>query len=537
MAAKRPRTPSIESVDEADGTEATDPVNEPSPPTSPESTPIPEGGAERRFFTWMRGLGIVRQPGWIGGVCAGIADRLGIDPLIVRGIAVVVAVLGGPALLLYAAAWLLLPDHKNSIHLEQVLRGRFEAPTAGIGVLILLSTLPITQGFWFAGAEFWGEPSWDLTWGRTLWTVIVLGAIVALIILFSRRASHSEPRVSPATTDDRPDTIPQPAREDTVASVAHISHAVAESVASLRSDAQGAERADQPPPPPAAARVDASAEELSAWREQQALWKHQNAAWRAQQSATERELRLRRAAEARERAVLRAVEAAERRRQLRLANPRITAAVGWCVLGAAIVSGGIAGLVAMGDPSVAGYELTIGLAAAAITLGVAIVGAGALRRRSGILSFLAVLVLLGLLASALLPQNRHLFFAYGQLGAGGDARYAQVIGSLDVSVNGASPTGVTDIWQGSGTIRIVVAEGAAAHLEIISRSEQIYVYEYVSSDEMDWRPAASQTLIDGMWHATDTVGDGGEAVTIRIWQGNGNVVIDDMNEFVEGATK
>ena len=95
-----------------------------------DSTPPPELGSNR-FFAWLRGLGISRQPGWIGGVCAGIAARLGIDPLIVRGIVVVLAILGAPALLLYAAAWLLLPDYKDRIHLEEAFRGKFDAPVIG----------------------------------------------------------------------------------------------------------------------------------------------------------------------------------------------------------------------------------------------------------------------------------------------------------------------------------------------------------------------------------------------------------------------
>jgi hypothetical protein len=69
-------------------------------PTPPQHGTPPHGApGTNRFFTWMRGLAIVRQNGWIGGVCGGVAARLGIDPIIVRGIAVVVVILGGPALL------------------------------------------------------------------------------------------------------------------------------------------------------------------------------------------------------------------------------------------------------------------------------------------------------------------------------------------------------------------------------------------------------------------------------------------------------
>ena len=98
-----------------------------------ESVPGDVPASENTFFDWMRGLRVPRQPGWIGGVCAGIAARLGIDPIIVRGIVVVLAVLGGPALLLYAAAWLLLPDNYDRIHLQELFRGNFTKAHAGIG--------------------------------------------------------------------------------------------------------------------------------------------------------------------------------------------------------------------------------------------------------------------------------------------------------------------------------------------------------------------------------------------------------------------
>src|SRR6185437_4808787 len=86
------------------------------------------GAGSARFFGWLRSLGITRRGGWVGGVCSGVAARLGIDPIIVRGIAVVVAVLGGPAFLLYAAAWLLLPDARGDIHLERLIKGHFDPP-------------------------------------------------------------------------------------------------------------------------------------------------------------------------------------------------------------------------------------------------------------------------------------------------------------------------------------------------------------------------------------------------------------------------
>ena len=46
--------------------------------------------ASGKFFQWVRGLGVRRAPNrWMGGVCSGLADRWGIDPVIIRGLTVV----------------------------------------------------------------------------------------------------------------------------------------------------------------------------------------------------------------------------------------------------------------------------------------------------------------------------------------------------------------------------------------------------------------------------------------------------------------
>jgi phage shock protein PspC (stress-responsive transcriptional regulator) len=47
---------------------------------------------------------------WIGGVCAGLARRLGISPNVMRLIFVISCVLPGPQVLIYIALWLLMPS-------------------------------------------------------------------------------------------------------------------------------------------------------------------------------------------------------------------------------------------------------------------------------------------------------------------------------------------------------------------------------------------------------------------------------------------
>jgi phage shock protein PspC (stress-responsive transcriptional regulator) len=59
----------------------------------------------------------------IAGVAAGIAEFLGIDPVLVRlGFAVLVLV-GGAGIPLYLAGWLLIPDQTSGLSLAAELLG------------------------------------------------------------------------------------------------------------------------------------------------------------------------------------------------------------------------------------------------------------------------------------------------------------------------------------------------------------------------------------------------------------------------------
>lgn len=481
-----------------------------------DSSSTPKGGErqQNRFFSWMRELGVPRQPGWIGGVAAGIGQRLGIDPIIVRGIIVVVAVLGGPALLLYAAAWLLLPDTEDRIHAEELGRGRFDPALIGIGIMSLLSFLPLNQGFWWAGAAFWGDLSLAASLGRALWTGMLLAGIVVFIIVMARRGS-APPTVVPATTDDKPDTIPipiQPAEQ------------AAESATVAAPTGSGL-----PPEAPPAPASDAGADELQAWKERQALWKQQHAEWKAQQTATERELRRQHALEVHEKALAASAERAERRRLRKLANPRINAATAWAVLGTSIIAGGIAALASSGNPDVGGHEATIALAVGAITLGLSIVIAGAFRRRSGILSFFAVVAVIAMLVSAAIPRDRSVFIAGVSWGVGGDTRIAVPVGPIYLDTHNSPAAGVTDIWQGSGNAELHVARDASVRVELITESGHLAIYDQNGRAEVFDGVNKLQRLGDD-WVWSAVLGPDPEPDrTIRIEQDGGRFIIYDDN--------
>ena len=305
----------------------------------------------------MRSLNIQREPGWIGGVASGLATRLGIDPLIVRGIIVVVAILGGPALLVYAAAWLLLPDLDNKIHLERVLKGELEPPVAGIGVLVLLALLPVSQGFWFAGSAFWGEPYWGAALGRGLWTLIILGLAIWLVVWIARR-----PGIIP--------TIKAPGVPS--------------------------------PPPPAA---NAPAADFAAWREQQAAWKAENLAYRQQQNAERAAAYRTLHDEQRAAWEARQAEARWRNRQSR-PNSLFTI----LVIGVALVAGGVTAL------SLKGGDLEVttvvaGLAVALAVLAIGMIVNGARGKRPGGAAGIAWLVVIPLIFFTGFPQNDHFQYA------------------------------------------------------------------------------------------------------------------------------
>jgi phage shock protein PspC (stress-responsive transcriptional regulator) len=56
-----------------------------------------------------------RDDRMIAGVCSGIARRFNIEPTIVRILFVASLFLPGPQILIYAAAWLLMPDESSTL--------------------------------------------------------------------------------------------------------------------------------------------------------------------------------------------------------------------------------------------------------------------------------------------------------------------------------------------------------------------------------------------------------------------------------------
>ena len=102
----------------------------------------------------LRHSGFFRgEPRVIGGVCQGLAQRYGWDVNSLR-IAIVVAALFFPAVcVLYALAWVFLPEAKDGrIHVDEMLKGNFDAAIIGAILLAVFGggTSGIALGFFHA---------------------------------------------------------------------------------------------------------------------------------------------------------------------------------------------------------------------------------------------------------------------------------------------------------------------------------------------------------------------------------------------------
>ncbi len=106
------------------------------PPGGPGWAPPPGGwapppGTDRRLFVRTRESRI------IAGVCGGLARATGTDPILFRVVLAVLAFFGGIGLVLYLAAWLLLPAEGDTAAPLEALFGRGRSSTSSLLTVVL----------------------------------------------------------------------------------------------------------------------------------------------------------------------------------------------------------------------------------------------------------------------------------------------------------------------------------------------------------------------------------------------------------------
>lgn len=440
-----------------DTTAMADRLADPGPPPLPPQ--LPRGSD--RFFSWVSGLGIVRADGWLGGVCAGIAARLRIDPVIVRGVAVVAALFGMPMLVVYAIAWALLPDTTGRIHLREAFHRRFDPALVGIVILFAVGLIPVTPflapflpfGYLLPAVDVW-SPMGAV---GTVLAIVLVGGLVFVIARSSRRAasprgdSAHDPRTASA----------DPAAPGTAAG------------APL--DSGDGASADSPPsgdaaPTEPAMPANASEAEIAQWRETHDAWRVQSDAWRRQQQDAERAAREQARREREAAGAAFAAEADERRRIRRATKPRTSFVFVVAALGAAAVAGAVATIAALGSPDAAAAAAAIGFLTAAIVAAITMVIAGLARRRSGFLTFVAiVLVCTGVLTALAAGGVRAGSAWFATSTAPQDV--TQVFGETTVAVSplgdGAARAGDITIRKGVGDTYISVYPGTTLELRAL----------------------------------------------------------------------
>ena len=96
---------------------------------------------------------------WLGGVCAGLGRYFDINPLVYRIAFAALALAGGTGLLLYLAAYLVIPDeHADESIAVEAMRTRRQQPwlLLGVGVLGFGALFALTEAsFWPGNGNFW----------------------------------------------------------------------------------------------------------------------------------------------------------------------------------------------------------------------------------------------------------------------------------------------------------------------------------------------------------------------------------------------
>jgi len=151
-----------------------------------------------------------RDDRFIAGVAGGLGRHFGIDPTIVRVLIIGLTIVGGAGLLLYAAAWLFIPEEGADgalIHLgDEVLK----IVLIVVAAIAVLSTLG--SGWWWGGG-YHGFP-WQLGLGAI---------IVAVVIGFANRRHREEAQKDGRTHSHTEFSIPATTAPTATASATTVS--------------------------------------------------------------------------------------------------------------------------------------------------------------------------------------------------------------------------------------------------------------------------------------------------------------------------
>jgi phage shock protein PspC (stress-responsive transcriptional regulator) len=144
-------------------------------PAGPPPNPNQDPGASTSGRYNLRTLRRSREDRMIGGVCGGLGRYAGIDPIIFRIVLAALAIFGGVGLLIYALAWLLIPEEgTDTSELHRLFQGH-ASPLPIIAAIVI----------GFIGVLALGDVAYHGPSGRFAVILIVI-AVVAVIAITRR---------------------------------------------------------------------------------------------------------------------------------------------------------------------------------------------------------------------------------------------------------------------------------------------------------------------------------------------------------------
>ena len=117
----------------------------------------------------------VREGRWLGGVSAGLGRYFDVNPLVYRIAFGALAFVGGTGILLYLAAWLVIPgEDRDESGAVEFLRDHRERPwlLLGLGVLAVVAMLTLSEvDFWSGPGNLWLAAT--LVGGALVWAYLI----------------------------------------------------------------------------------------------------------------------------------------------------------------------------------------------------------------------------------------------------------------------------------------------------------------------------------------------------------------------------
>lgn len=141
----------------------------------------------------------------IAGVCGGVGEYFNIDPVLVRIIWVVLAILGGSGILAYLVGMIIIPEppENASTHepesRESVAKSRRTTSQTVWGVVLIIIGFIVLMDQYHV-FRFFSPDFWRISWG-IIFPVFLI--IIGAIVLFRRKESESHQRTESPEGDEK----------------------------------------------------------------------------------------------------------------------------------------------------------------------------------------------------------------------------------------------------------------------------------------------------------------------------------------------